>query len=83
MERSWRVGPGWIGLIGPAGLPLAMVQRLSTEMGKIMAAPAFISQYSGFGFEPRYTTPDHFAALIKKDYEFWGPVVKASGAKAD
>lgn len=74
---------GWIGLIGPAGLPLAMVQRLSTEMGKIMAAPAFISQYSGFGFEPRYTTPDHFAALIKKDYEFWGPVVKASGAKAD
>ena len=74
---------GWIGLIAPAGLPPAIVQRLNTEMQKIMAAPDFISQYSSLGFEPRYTTPDRFAALIKKDYELWGPVVKASGAKVD
>lgn len=74
---------GWIGLIGPAGLPPAIVQRLGTEMQKIMAAPDFVSQYSGLGFEPRYTTPDRFAALIKKDYELWGPVVRASGAKVD
>lgn len=74
---------GWIGLIGPAGLPPKVVERLSTEMEKIMQMPDFVSQYSGLGFEPRYTKPDRFAALIKKDYEFWGPVVKASGAKVD
>ena len=74
---------GWIGLIGPAGLPPAVVQRLSAEMQKIMAAPEFVSQYSNLGFEPRYTTPTAFTALIKKDYEFWGPVVRASGAKVD
>lgn len=74
---------GWIGLIAPAGLSIAIVQRLNAEMRKIMAAPDFISQYSSLGFEPRYTPPDQFAALIKKDYQFWGPVVKASGAKVD
>lgn len=74
---------GWIGLIGPAGLPPKVLERLSAEMEKIMQSPDFISQYSGFGFEPRFTKPDRFAALIKKDYDFWGPVVKASGAKVD
>lgn len=74
---------GWIGLIGPAGLPSRVVDRLSAELEKIMQAPDFVSQYSGLGFEPRFTRPDGFAALIRKDYEFWGPVVKASGAKVD
>lgn len=74
---------GWIGLIGPAGLPPKVVERLSTEMEKIMQMPDFANQYSALGFEPRYTKPETFAALIKKDYEFWGPVVKASGAKVD
>ena len=74
---------GWIGLIGPAGLPPAIVQRLTTELQKVMAAPEFVSQYATYGFEARYLAPDRFAALIKKDYDFWGPVVKASGAKVD
>ena len=74
---------GWIGLMGPAGMPPKVVERLSAEMEKIMQMPDFVSQYSALGFEPRYTKPDRFAALIKKDYELWGPVVKASGAKVD
>lgn len=43
---------GWIGLIGPAGLPPKVVERLSTEMNKILHNPEFMKQYSGFGFEP-------------------------------
>ena len=74
---------GWIGLIGPAGLPPKVLERLSAEIEKIMQAPEFVSQYSGLGFDPRFTKPDRFAALIKKDYDFWGPVVRASGAKVD
>ena len=74
---------GWIGLIGPAGLPPKVVEKLSAEMEKIMQMPDLMTQYSALGFEPRYTKPDRFAALIRKDYEFWGPVVKASGAKVD
>jgi tripartite-type tricarboxylate transporter receptor subunit TctC len=74
---------GWIGLMGPAGIPPKVLERLSTELEKIMRSPDFVTQFSGFGFEPKYTRPEQFAALIKKDYEFWGPVVKASGAKVD
>ena len=74
---------GWIGLMGPAGMPPKVVEKLSAEMEKIMQMPDFMNQYSALGFEPRYTKPDRFAALIKKDYDLWGPVVKASGAKVD
>jgi tripartite-type tricarboxylate transporter receptor subunit TctC len=74
---------GWIGLIGPADLPPRIVERLSAEMEKIMRQPDFIHQYSALGFEPRYSKPAEMAAVIKKDYEFWGPVVKNSGAKVD
>jgi tripartite-type tricarboxylate transporter receptor subunit TctC len=74
---------GWIGLIAPAGLPQKITDRMAVETEKIMAMPDIVAQYATFGFDPHFIKPDRFAALIKKDYDFWGPVVKASGAKVD
>lgn len=74
---------GWIGLIGPAGIPPKVVERLSAELEKIMLMPDFVAQFANFGFDAKYTKPERFAELIKNDFEFWGPIVKASGAKVD
>ncbi len=74
---------GWIGLIGPAGLPQSIVDRMSTEVRKAMTSPDLVEQYANFGFDAKYSSPEQFAALIKKDLDLWGKVVKGSGAKVD
>ena len=35
------------------------------------------------GIEPRYLGPDALAALVKKDTEYWGKVIKSRNIKAD
>ena len=74
---------GWIGLIAPAGTPPAVVERMSAEVEKALKMPDVVAQYAGYGFDAKALKPDQFAALIKKDFDKWGPIVKASGAKID
>ena len=74
---------GWIGLIAPAGTPPAVVERMSAEVDKALKLPDLVAQYAGYGFDAKTLKPDQFAALIKKDFDKWGPIVRASGAKVD
>ena len=74
---------GWIGLIAPAGTPPAVVEKMSAEVDKALKMPDVVAQYAGYGFDAKALKPDQFAALIKKDFDKWGPIVKASGAKID
>ena len=74
---------GWVGVIAPAGTPPRIVTRLHEELEKIMKMPDVVAAYAKVGFDARTSRPEQLQALIKKDLELWGPVVKASGAKAD
>ena len=74
---------GWIGLIAPAGTPPAVVEKLSAAVEKALQMPDLVAQYAVYGFDAKALKPDQFAALIKKDFDKWGPIVKASGAKID
>lgn len=74
---------GWVCLIAPAGTPPRIVERLRAEIEKIMKMPDVMAGYAKVGFDPRTSSPQELQALIKKDLELWGPVVKASGAKAE
>ena len=74
---------GWIGLIAPVGTPPAVVERMNAEVEKALKLQDVATQYAGYGFDAKSLKPDQFAALIKKDLDKWGPIVKASGAKAD
>ena len=69
----------WIGLMGPAGMPKDIVERLSSEMVKIMAEPAFRQRLLDAGAEPVGSSAAEFAAHMKAEIERWEPVVKAAG----
>jgi tripartite-type tricarboxylate transporter receptor subunit TctC len=45
--------------------------------------PAVKERLTGLGATPDGSTPEEFAALIKADYDKWGPIIKASGIKAE
>jgi len=73
----------WYGVLAPAGTPAPVVERLSREIGTVMASEDMKKRMQADGAEARPTTPAEFAALIRHDMTKWGPVVKASGATLD
>ena len=73
----------WVGLLAPAGTPAAIVDRLSVEMRKSLARPETIARLKGLGANTVGDTPGEYAKFLKKDYERWARVIKASGVKAE
>jgi len=73
----------WYGLLAPAATPRAIVVRLNAEVTKILHTAEFKEKLASQGAEPAGGTPEAFAAFLVAEAKRWGPVVKASGAKAD
>ena len=76
----------WFALLAPAGTPPAVANRISGEMGKMIAEPAFAQRFANLGAEPRASTPAELAAYMRKDTERWAKVIKAlkaAGTKFD
>jgi tripartite-type tricarboxylate transporter receptor subunit TctC len=74
----------WFGLFLPAGSPKQAVERIYEDTKKILAEPEFRDkQLIGKGYEVVGSSPNEFAAYLKKDFESRGRAVKISGAKAE
>jgi tripartite-type tricarboxylate transporter receptor subunit TctC len=73
----------WFGLLGPVGMPRAFIDRVSSEMNKLIAAPAMTERLSRMGLEPFPLGPQPFEQLLREDHEKIARIVKLSGAKAD
>lgn len=76
-------GSGWYALIGPAGMPPAVVERLSSEVAKIMKTPEVSDRFVANGADPMYMPPAEMAAFVEKDYKHWGEVIKAANIKGE
>ena len=73
----------WQGLVGPAGLPPAIVKALNENVNKALADPAIREQMLAQGNEIGGGTPEQFAALIKVEAARWGKLVKAANIKPE
>ena len=73
----------WAGVLVPAGVPKPSVQRLNAEINKALATPAVAEKLPDLGLIVVGSTPEQFAAHIKKEAVRWAEVVKRSGAKLD
>jgi len=74
----------WLGLFTPAGTPPAVLARLRTEVGKALAQSDLKEKLTvAGGLEAFATTPAEFAALIRRDYDKYGKVVREVGVKVD
>jgi tripartite-type tricarboxylate transporter receptor subunit TctC len=65
----------WQGLVAPAGLPPAMVNRLNAEVIGILKEPTVVERLRALGNEPRPTTPEEFKARMAADIAKWTAVV--------
>ncbi|MBZ1350775.1 tripartite tricarboxylate transporter substrate binding protein [Alcaligenaceae bacterium LF4-65] len=73
----------WFGIVGPAGLPKEVMNKLVPALASIMKDPEVIAAIKREGYEPMPFTPQQTADRIKSDFALWGKTVKDSNIKAD
>jgi tripartite-type tricarboxylate transporter receptor subunit TctC len=73
----------WFGLLGPAGTPKAVVDRINAEMKRAVSNPEFIKQLVALGLEPASSTPAEFHDMIVSELQRWSKVIKEAGITAE
>ncbi len=73
----------WYGLVAPAGLPNAWVERLNAEVNKALTLPEVAQQLALEGALPMPGRPQDFGALIAREIPRWAEVVRRGKVKAD
>jgi tripartite-type tricarboxylate transporter receptor subunit TctC len=73
----------WWGLLGPAGLPGAITAKLAKDCIDAVNTPVVKARLLALGATPIGSSPAQFAALIRADYEKWGPIIKAAGIRGE
>ena len=73
----------WLGMMAPAGTPEAIVNRLNSEINKIVNAPDVKATWAKQGAVAMSMTAPAFTKYVADDVAKWATIVKVSGAKAD
>jgi len=73
----------WTAFFAPAGMPQDLVNRLSREIGRALAAAEVRERLAGVGLDWSANTPAEFSVFLRDEVKKWAQAVKDSGAKAD
>jgi tripartite-type tricarboxylate transporter receptor subunit TctC len=74
----------WLGLFAAAGTPEPVLASLHAEVNKLLAEGDVRKKlHAAGGLEPYISTSAEFAALIRRDYDKYGKIVKDVGVKVD
>jgi tripartite-type tricarboxylate transporter receptor subunit TctC len=73
----------WFGILAPAGVPKDIVQRLNTEMVKIMRSPEITGRFNNAGVDVVASSSDEFSVFLKSEVARWAKVVQDANIKAD
>ena len=76
-------GSAWYALFAPAGTPRPIVDRIAAAAIDAVHQPDLKQKIEPLGLEATGYGPDELAKIMKADSEKWGPVIRASGFKAD
>lgn len=74
---------GWFGLVAPAAVPAAYVQRMQLEMRAVLADPEVIAGARAAGVELSPSTSAEFGRFITAETVKWADVIRRSGTKLD
>ena len=74
----------WLGLFGPAGMPEDVLARLRAGIKQVLETPEIRERLgkSG-GLEPHFLAAEEFNALIRRDFDRYGKLIRDVGIKAD
>ena len=71
------------GMVAPAGVPQAIVNKLAAEVARIVQLPDVAQRFQLDGAEAVGSTPKEFAAFLKTEMQKWSKVIKEAGIKPE
>lgn len=73
----------WAGFLAPAGTSPSIIDKLNTDLKKVLRLAEVRDKLTALGFEISPGTPQEFGALIRREMAKVAKVVKAAGIRAD
>lgn len=73
----------WILFLAPAGTPQEIVNRMSAEAAKAIAAGDIKGRFEAIGIDPVGNTPEQARKFLEDEIAKWSKVIKAAGVKAE
>jgi len=74
---------GWNALFAPAGTPDAIVRKFALAMNEIARTPEVTAMLLNFGLFPKEGSPDDLAAILRRDYERYGQLIRDLNIRVD
>ena len=74
---------GWGGLIGPAGMPAAVTQKISRDFAEVLRDDAIVQRVNGSGSMVRAISGQEFSSFIATEIGKWSSAARASNTRLD
>ncbi len=73
----------WVGMLAPAVTPRAIIQRLNTEVNKVLADADIKERFNTLGYEIAGTTPEQFGDWLRAETVKWSKVIRDNNITAE
>ena len=73
----------WFALVAPGGMPAPMQEALAEQARGLLADPGVRETWGGLGLAVTTSTPADIRAALRREHDFWGPIIQASGFTPD
>jgi tripartite-type tricarboxylate transporter receptor subunit TctC len=73
----------WFGLLAPTATPAVIIDKVHTELERIVANADTRERIAQLGLEASVNSPEEFAVVIKTDTAKWAKVIRAANIKAE
>lgn len=70
---------GWMGVLGPAGMPQPIVQRVNATVNRALALPEIADQFASRGVRVTTGSPQDFQRMLRAESQRWRQVIQAAG----
>jgi tripartite-type tricarboxylate transporter receptor subunit TctC len=70
-------------MIGPAGIPAPVLDKLSAYIGAVVDSPEFAERTRSLGIDARSSTPHQLDVWFAKEMEKWAEIAKEANLKAE
>ena len=73
----------WMGVLAPAGTPQEIIDKLSSELRKLVDTEDVKQKIHAEGGDPLTSTPAEYAKDIDQEETKWGGLVRKLGLKVE
>ena len=73
----------WHGIFAPAATPKAIVDQIAADVSAVMLSPEVSNRFRQWGLEPTSVPAAEFAPIVRRDYEYWGQLIRDNKIRTD